>query len=371
MEIKLERNISIQRYRVLLELEKAEKRDELLPVLMLFRDNGSVSAKDVVQHLLDDMPELVGKRLLSICEKYGLLEKRRFNNFNYSLTEKGQEALDKQQVFVPEKGVWELWVTDDPLWQPSLLKIERFKELSAKQETDNSNREALEKRTNSKKKFPSKFQDRLKQSGFITTLLGGDNYRFHEFEENAELIENTEMAVSVTLTIPQHGNTSLVFSHNGKSYHQDAPDLTFDEIWQQMLEAEFMWDAWDEVKSAWRIAYNEQLKPTERTTFLKSHTFQKPELIGLNQFEPCTVENIEIAPATQQDADNWAIWLLEQSVNRYLTQGEFSKMQDEVRAKFPDFDVSLPSQKVLAQNLRESNRNAFWYLQAPLDWQIA
>ncbi len=74
MKLVLERTLEIQRYRIIAEVARAQKRGELHAVLLLAQERGHVFAKMVAEELLGNRPETVGKRLIQICVTHRLLK---------------------------------------------------------------------------------------------------------------------------------------------------------------------------------------------------------------------------------------------------------------------------------------------------------
>ncbi|MDM8548381.1 hypothetical protein QUF61_17965 [Candidatus Venteria ishoeyi] len=370
MELVLKRQLKIERYRVIAEIEKAQKRDEIHAVLLLAQEPSGISAKAIAENLLGGRPETVGKRWLKVCESYNLIEyNKKFKN--YVLTDTGKESLNQKKVFPPEQGTWDIWMTDDPLWLGKLVKIEPHEESYAFLEK--KDKEKLNKRGKAMKPLPTWIQESLIQQKSVTSLLDAkEDYRFGNLKGKAEKVDEIEFDISLILTIPERGKTSLVFYKGKKPYHHLAPEIKFSDIWQQLLLQRNLLESWDknENQQVLRVT-NDSLKPQEQASFLKEYTFSDPNLEGFGSFEQTTVENVPIAPVSQNDADDWGLELLLQEINRYAVQGEFRKMKNIIRPKFPDFTLNLPEQSELAQTLRDIElHKKHWYLQAPLDWNI-
>jgi hypothetical protein len=378
MKLVLERTLEIQRYRIIAEVARAQKRDELQAVLLLAQERGYVSAKMVADELLGGRPETVGKRLIQICVTHKLLKEEESRG-KYILTETGQTALEEEKIFIPERGTWEIWVTNDPLWATALVQMEVFKEPLARNEI--KNQEKLKERKNNMQSLPKWLFEKL-QGQSITPLANRNaDYRFDELEKKGEVV-TPDANITATLTIPQFGDTSdLRFTGkvvNKECDYQEAHPMTFESAWHQMLEQQ----GW---LTRWRIQQKTQqevldvsyqdLSEQERANFLKNYPIQTPYLTDLDEtdldeFDDSIIDNVPIAPATQQDAKHWADWLLERDTNRYVLKGDFETMQNKVAKSFPDYEITFPEQSHFAQPLRRTNPRAYWYLQAPLDWQI-
>ncbi|KHD11820.1 hypothetical protein PN36_28615 [Candidatus Thiomargarita nelsonii] len=363
MELVFQRTLNIQRYRIIAEVARTQKRDELQAVLLLAQERGHVSAKMVADELLGNRPETVGKRLIQICFTHKLLLEKESNY--YILTKTGQTALEKEKIFIPERGTWEIWVTDDPLWANALIQIKPFNETQARNEI--KNQKGLKERCQDMQDIPNWLVKKL-QGQIITPLADDRNaeYRFDELAEKGELV-TPDANITATLTI---GETSdLLFTGkiiNKECHYQEQHPMTFQSAWHQILEQQNWLTRWRTQQEVLDVSYQD-LSEQERASFHKDYPISKPCLTDLDIFDDTTINNIPIAPATQQDANHWAHWLLERDTNRYVLKGDFETMQNKVTEFFPDYEITFPEQSEFAQQLRP---RAYWYLQAPLDWQI-
>jgi hypothetical protein len=365
MKLVLERTLEIQRYRIIAEVARTQKRDELHAVLLLAQERGHISAKMVADELLGNRPETVGKRLIQICVTHNLLVEQQSN---YVLTETGQTALEKEKIFIPERGTWEIWVTDDPLWASALIQIKPFNETQARNEI--KNQKVLKERCEDMQDIPNWLVKKLQ--GQIITPLADRNaeYRFDELAEKGELVVTPDANITATLSI---GNTSdLLFTGkvvNKDCRYQEQHPMTFQSAWHQILQQQNWLTRWRTQQEVLDVSYQD-LSEQELASFHKDYPISKPYLTDLDRFDDTIINNVPIAPATQQDANDWAHWLLERDTKRYVLKGDFETMQNKVTKFFPDYKITFPEQSEFAQQLRQTNPRAYWYLQAPLDWQI-
>ena len=126
----LERSVEVVCWRIVGKIAKAGKRTELVPVLLRAFEKDGTNAKDLAKHLLFESRSrrVVAERLLSIATAYGLLDE---DNRDFVLTETGQQAIDTEEVFVPEDGAWTIWASDDPVLLSPVLGIEPWNEPTA------------------------------------------------------------------------------------------------------------------------------------------------------------------------------------------------------------------------------------------------
>lgn len=86
--ITLERSVIVKCWRVVGQVAKAEKRTELIPVLLRARKTGGTNARDLAEHLFFESQSrrVVAERLLNIAHAYGLVEKEERDRV-FTLTE--------------------------------------------------------------------------------------------------------------------------------------------------------------------------------------------------------------------------------------------------------------------------------------------
>jgi len=378
MELVLERTLKIQRYRIIAEVAQAQNRGELHAVLLLAQERGYVFAKMVAEELLGNRPETIGKRLIQICVTHNLLkEEESRGKKNYILTEMGQTALEEEKIFIPERGTWEIWITNDPLWASALIQIKAFNEPPAFKETRRDKKTELEDRCENMQSLPEWLSEKL-QRQIITPLANRNaDYRFDELEKKGEVV-TPDANITATLTIPQFGdNSDLRFTGkvaDKKCDYQEQHPITFESAWHQILQQQGWLTRWRIQQQTQQyvldVSYPELKTDQERASFRKNYPISKPYLTDWDIFDNTIIDDVPIAPATQQDANNWGHWLLERDTNQYVLKGDFETMQNKVAESFPDYEITFPEQSDFAQPLRRINPRAYWYLQAPLDWQI-
>ena len=135
----LTRQVQLRKFEALLEIGRQERREELHAVLMIASHRGTVTPGDICDELLIERPESVGKAIIERCQDFGLLDQSGI------LTDVGCEALQTSMVFVPERGRYIMWYTEDPLIPQRLLHLEAEDESPVPNEI-----EASKNRSNSK-----------------------------------------------------------------------------------------------------------------------------------------------------------------------------------------------------------------------------
>lgn len=152
----------------------------------------------------------------------------------------------------------------------------------------------------------------------------------------------------------------------------EPPSTTADDIWRELLEGEDLWRSWDVEKQALRTAFADT-NDVERRTMAREVAFDRPSVADYGRFDPTTLTDVRLGPATVEDADRWARWRLAASVNQYATAARFDDWREKAAAAFPEFPVRLPSRAALLETLADGDLPQGtnpWHLNAAEDWRL-
>lgn len=368
-DIILQRELDLECWHVLGQVAKGEKRMELMPVLMRVKQQGKTDARDIAEHLFfeSEARRVVASRVLYIAQTLGLLEEQ---DKYFVLTADGETAIDTEQVFVPEDGVWTVWASNDPLLDGAILRVDVWREPSSIEENRKKGKDAEKKR-------PMKYLPHwLRGSvGLVTTPAAnadGGAIRVDGFQDKGESI-----AYESTLKLRWNVSAStlqLVGSLNGRDVNTalPAPNLSVADVWQQLLEGEELWSQWDQSYEALRVDF-ESTDPSTREAMTCDLDFAKPQIRGFGDFVLCTVASVARRADTALDAQLWAQWRLQERIRDYATAQRFAQWQQEAAQPFTDeFQPRLPQRDEMA-NKAWHERGALpapsvWHLVAAKDW---
>jgi hypothetical protein len=364
----LSRNVKIEKYEVLVEIARQYKREELIAVLKLAQEKGGrVTASDICESLLIGRPESVGRALLSRCHYLDLLDERG------RLNEIGEKALETSSIFLPERARFRMWFTEDPLLPQKLLHLQPTDETLTYDDIRNDRNGQV---GNSQNDQTSELPDKLRiLEGREVNLLGRDGGLVVVRKIASYcLVKNisSEDNLTLTLCIEAQGPSSLVIDGKFKRALR-APTIEFECAWSELLGP--LKDCWDNSRTppALLTSFSE-LKDVELSSFRKTVHISKPELDGLGVFEDTSVDDVPITPRTNDDATEWAEWLLTRSIETYTTTEEFQEKRKLVKETFPDYpSLQLPSSEDLVGKLwnfrddRGKLPHQYWYLRAPMD----
>ncbi|KXS43919.1 MAG: hypothetical protein AWU59_846 [Methanolobus sp. T82-4] len=378
MDIILRRDVKTKTFRLLMDIHKSGKREDIIAILMLAAENdGQVGPEDICMHLIANRPVTVGERIIQRCVELGVLEKqnrqktndfmgffqgtRRLENetipqsiVTATLTDEGRRAVEKKRVFLPERGLYQILYSDDPLLPSPLLDCIPDDKKSDKdenrEEIDFSIRTSLENR-------------------YFKTLGKERNEIFVERIEQYGRQISTKKDVSLTYSLLENGNVILRLNGDLET-KLEPPKYSQMEIWYMLVESMGISDDWDSNTQCLRRGF-EELKQKDIVNFTTGLRTNSLAIEGMGEFNDVEVKGVPIIPRTQRDAQRWAIWLLKNEINDYAKSHEYEDIVQRIRNKFPGYDINLPSQVELARMIREEAGEklppSYWYLKAPID----
>lgn len=304
MKIEMNRKVDVVAYEVLATLSFPEDRSELLSLLQMAEEFGSLNGDRVVDRkngLLPGRPRVMGNRLLSMAVDLDLLEQS--HGENYNLTDFGKETLGNNTVFVPEEATWTIWVTKDPIFPARILHVERHKE-------GRSDRNRRPVQT-----LPSHIID---ISDLSIELLrphhtNSSQLRVKDIKSQGRLSDyKTELNLIIIADIGQQTIArakGTIGSGKGKQINQriqfEGPE--HEELFIMLMnQSEFGVD-WNPDEGVLETGFDE-LSRTELREHLKTVQIKKPELGDLGSFNSVELKSIPLKARTGHDARRWAEW---------------------------------------------------------------
>jgi hypothetical protein len=365
--ITLTRKIELEKYELLMEIGRQENRQELHSILLLAKElGGKISPNDICEKLLLGRPPQVGRTILDRCRYLDLID-------TYDrITEIGYEALRNEQIYIPERGRYLLWYTNDPLHSSRVLHIEALPESSLYNEVyvDRNGDQSTDK--DETEEIPDKIKS---IQGKTLTIYGNGRNQIQIRKINSQGLQiklepkDNQRAI---LRLNPKQTTKVTFDGRFK-FDELKPEIKYDFSWRSVLGPYA--DSWETTNNqpALRSPYH-GLKEEEIFTFTKNLHIKSPTMNIYGEFEDTIIQNLPIKPATQSDAEKWGKHLLKKSINTYMDQELLQENHESIRNKFPDYpNFPLPTNYELLEDIIESNSDGdrvppeYWYLQAPID----
>lgn len=373
----LKRTVKVHCWNVKATIARSAKRDDLMPVLKRALENDGTYAQDIAGHLLgeDVGREVVGHRLLEMCTGLGLLQRQgKKQRSRYLLSEDGQKALDDGRVMVPEEGIWTIWASDDPLFDYPVLRVEPCRESSAYDEVLGDKKQETKKRSDSFETIPKWLTASVHKLS-QPSAIGNGLIRLDSIEPRIERTDH-EAQLEVTWS-PEDRNLILKgkIAKNEVNATPLAPAVSFEEVWKEVLEDNDLWSSWSRDKSCLLVSFSET-KEQEREPMQRQLEFEKPRLSQFGSFD-ATRRPVSIFPASQTDAQHWAEWILQNKINTYATESDYSAWCEQATLPFNEYSgvLNLPTRSELASQMwtgrhNQKNTSKIWHMMAVEDWGI-
>lgn len=152
-----------------------------------------------------------------------------------------------------------------------------------------------------------------------------------------------------------------------------APDVSFEEIWDALLADEGLCEDWVREQQALRVSFDEAHE-VQRETMSRDLKFRNPSLSDYGDFESFDVRQVNITPRSQDDARQWATWRLKARIGDFATSKLYDEWWKEASEPFSEFLLECPTRSDLAALMWESAGERpdtrAWHLMAAEDWNL-
>ena len=365
IEIKLRRKLQCESYGLMMTVSKFEGQNELLAILKLFEEHGSVTKSTVNEELLSQPADShYGQNVLSVVESYGLI-KPGTRIGRYELTETGKEALEMKKIPFPNKGTFKVLISHDPLLPHEILDIE-----------DAEPRDFAGHSEKSITGLPEAFIEILRTWSKRTLTLPGRNLEavvVSEFNTTGIKTQyNGDYGLSLKVV---YGEKPLLYFTGKSEVRIESPsDLDSFNIFEELMreQGELTFKQEDPVL----LLGVSGLSITELRTFTKNYSLSAPRLENYGTFERVSVNNIRIFPSSLSEAKKWAWKLVLDGVDHYIGKEQYDSLVKTTCGKFePNYDSQnlmggIPSYESLIKRAKSGDaefKGPYWYIVAPND----
>ncbi len=357
--INLKRKVEIEEFRGILDIGRQQKKESYISILKLAEENGGkVEATDIVNKFFKGRPKSLGVQLIHRCYLNGLLTEEG------QLTEEGKLAIEENKVYIKENGAYSFWTTRDSLIPQILLNV---KEIDVNQMKNGLKAKELVN-------IPEWIKNLENEK---RTLFNHKNevIKIYEFQDLVQEMENqlkitVHYIVSPSDKIEEH---KLLITGDLKKELTTLPEYSYEDIWLSLLGKDS--HRWDRERSAYRCRLDE-LDHGSRLSFTISKSFKNPKFLDLGTFDDVEVNNIPIIPLNNQEANKWAIWILEERITDYLDSESYMSLCSDIIkiGSFDAYEISLPTQVEMANIFMITHEQGdiefmekYWYLKSPLE----
>ena len=360
-EVSLERDLSVWAGHVVAQIARAEKHTELYAITLRAKEVSETDAGDIANHLLhgdDPTSKRIARNLLHICVQHGLMKESRRR---YALTEDGEQVAATEQVFVPARGAWTIWASEDSLLGAPVVEFEPFVDPSAYDEVYGKDKD----RERQMSAVPSWLMQACQKK--LRTAASSLAIRLDELEQKAEAVQ-PDASLRLKWNMPE-GELRLVgkLGKRDVDAELDAPEMSPEELWRNLLEGAGLWNDWDDGRKELLVFFDDT-SDAERQTMTKSVKIV-PRIPDYGMFDRLTLD-LPINAATPGDAQRWAVWRLVHGIDDYATEAHYDEWSRKAAAPFEHYGVHMPKRAELTRDYPLKGDAPNWHLVAAEDWRL-
>lgn len=339
----------------------------------------------------ESLPEIYPV-IASRMEQLGIIESSEIQGDSsgtsqYELTDTGRIALQEGQVPVPEKGVFVLTGTTDPLFLEPVLACrpkeggkEKGQEFERIAYSSPKNRKEPEKNNISGKKQPKWLEDlrRSTRSAPKVITLAAQNREVIQvinIDENANPSPMKEK-VSTSLWISLNSIPEMTVICRGKNNvaetkfklpFMEAMKCLFPEKKEEIVEyggTPALLVSYDEIKNN-----HSEVNTMQRTT-----TVHAPEIQGFGRFKDVKISGLALLPLSLEDAGKWARDRVFDGITSYIDEHSYDILCKREAARFSErFEPSgvrsrlptYPDMMRIVEGKRREDPKRYWFVTAP------
>lgn len=376
MNIELKRKVHVDSYEAIMQIGIESDRDDILAVLELGR-NRQINPIMVNEELLF-RPENSshGRRVLEVIESYGLITKS--SSGGYDLTPAGINTLKNKKVKIPEKGIYVLHLTNDPLFPDRILRYDAtnkkpWQEFEETRHNFHNKNMDKSKKQNLPKGMPKPECLIKYKKGSVVKLAGKSNeeIQINEIGDTLFKVDST-LNVSVNIRLAEQNTSVKVVSGNEKEIVVDhtftlKPIDVLNELFGNIQEVGG--------KLVLPVSYDE-INDAEKSGMIRRDIIEKDKTIdGYGKFSRISVDKITLMPESEWDAKKWAKWHFINDINYYFDEKSYLTKRRDAAGKFVDFydqskiESALPDFNEFVEEVAEIEPKTatYWYARAPID----
>ena len=385
--IKLKRTVECKTFDVKATIAVGRDRPEFLAVALLANDlDRPISGEDLSEHLFGDIYEL-GERVLERSVSIGLLEWSEGSNDSWRfahLSQAGKKAIEQEKVLISEEGVWRFYYLDDPLIRDRLIHFEHVEVPKAREERRNlRNREPQPNNSALALEFLKHHQEHT-----FTSVVDGTPFMLQDISKEGEnllsekLTLHTKVIPDKKLDITLQGELKSP-TRNGEPLRvdqyfdppEDLLSITHNEVWVELTTqgGDAAPREYGEGNLIVPVPFDERLDTAARNSMRMDMQIPNPDLskLGLGRFETTQLKGVLIEPDTNEDARQWAKWLLMNSMDDYKIPELIWKDEQEIHRKFPNHQIQpIDPSDLLEEACASTDKTWSRFLLAPYDLNL-
>jgi hypothetical protein len=369
MKIIISRDIEIKSFEVIAEMRFDEIKPAYQKVLDSIRKQKQVPSIDLITPFFSKCPEEMRKSIASRILEY-FVEENLVNQ--KGLTKLGEKVADSGAVPVLEKGKYQLWIIDDPLFGKAIIHFERVESDFAREKVEygfpykdflnNSYTDAISKQKFVIQKYESPNPNNVpfKQRNFFNTTIK----LVWEISYNPEKQEVEQSQLKINGSLKRFKDT---FSPIDLPLMPISID-NIDTIITQIVQPDYEWKS--EVQ-ALSLEQN-QITPDGYESFKTDINCKNKQILDYGYFSDITITEIPITAKTGKIATAWFYYRLKKKVKEnYYSKKEYMEFLQSFRKnrlmKLFGTDLNIPIEDACAYFQSTSTDECYWHIQTMLD----
>lgn len=375
----MQRNLEVECFVVKMTVLVPSERPDIRAILMLADENGERLDADILMtKFFPGLNHAIGKNIIRRYMEMGLLD----NSGRLTESARLSMELEKNRVLIPESGDYKIWVTEDTLVPQRILRLNRISEVELN-EFEYRPKQAGGQKSSEVIYRPEKLPEWLtfdRVSTFMVLFEGEilpiavselETKGFY-VKENDKHFEGYSPRLIMKIN-SGHSVTVEVRDDIMSSALEIESEVESEDLWNQVVD-EFALEWEGGILSSGFAKFDfDKLDQRGKDSFLVSVSSRDIALHTLGKFTSSEIE-LNAQPATQDDADRWGKYSLENSINDYVNEQEFEEIKRLVRSKFANLiPEELPSLRDLVEEFKQTGMEGgeydkrYWYLMAPID----
>lgn len=362
MKIILTKEVKVEKYQIKMNLLVEEKYPEIVVWLEVINE-----ANEQKKNVIDYFQEIIFKKspkpesfIRNILQELKIID---LIDVYFRLTKNGLKTIETGIVYLPQEGIYEIFVIDDSLFPQIIVD---YKQL----------RPSLHDELRSNVNHKMKIQRNIDLPSFLIKLPNQEeimplrqtekkSIRVSTISEKGNKV-NIRTVANITLTVDN--TITLTLKYKNQTFKIPKPniqeEMVIDECLKQLTPLANL-DLW-----FIPMAYTET-NIDERLKFQKSFIIKMINLKELGEFSSCKIENVKIRPISNESAVKWAKDILLNSINSYIIDSEFVEAWAEIKEREEFSTYELPK-LVITDIISEINFGSkmYWNLVAPQDLQL-
>jgi len=309
----------------------------------------------------------------------------------YTLTETGRIALTTGQVPIPEKGVYILHGTSDPVLSNPVISCqpETTNQAIGTERPDNKkNRHSPDSKRPSRVdcSWLATLKEKIASGPLVLNIPynSNDPLQIISIDTGVEPV-NTMVSATLFLTLEYQKDPVVRVSTAGNSKKNGTPSeaipvehkfsLDFEAIVRSIFSDRIDDIHRDDDGFALLVSFNDvKTNPAILTNHRMDYRVDAPEIESYGKFEGLTIHNLRIVPRTLEDARAWTGWCFYDKIQYHITRENFDHLRQECASmwepRFTEEEIidTIPTYEEAIRTCERGemvNRTLFWFLMTP------